>query len=235
MKRATQLFLFEERALGVPVVAKLWRTRGTPAASFLAVAESHWEIVVTRQRGETTVSLLGPSTAASVAPIPADVEFFGIQFRHGAFMPDLAARLLTDGAIHLPATTPETVWLGGTPWEIPTFENADAFVERLARSGLLAWDPIVEDALAGRVRTLSPRSVQRRVVRATGLTMSSIDQIERARAAADWLDRGASIAETVGLAGYADHAHLTRSLKRFIGQTPSQLFHATQQPGQASA
>jgi methylphosphotriester-DNA--protein-cysteine methyltransferase len=61
------------------------------------------------------------------------------------------------------------------------------------------------------------------VLRATGLTQDAIRQIERARRAADLLDRGESIAETVARAGYADQAHLTRSLKRFVGETPGQI------------
>jgi hypothetical protein len=231
MKRATQLFVFENRAPGVPLVEKIWRTQGEPAATFISVAESHWEIVVTRQRGVTTLTLRGPETVASTAPIPKDAEFFGIQFRRGAFMPDLAARLLVDGAITLPETGGRTVWLDGSAWEIPRFENADVFVRRLLRAGLLAWDPVVEAALEGSVDEISVRSVQRRVLRATGLPLTTIKQVERARMAAGLLDGGTSIAETVGRAGYADHAHLTRSMRRFIGQTPSQIVQQAQLEG----
>ena len=34
---------------------------------------------------------------------------------------------------------------------------------------------------------------------------------------------GAGIGETVHLAGYYDQAHLTRSLRRLIGQTPARI------------
>jgi AraC-like DNA-binding protein len=37
------------------------------------------------------------------------------------------------------------------------------------------------------------------------------------------LRQGVSILDTVEQAGYADQPHLTRSLKRLIGQTPAQL------------
>jgi AraC-like DNA-binding protein len=43
------------------------------------------------------------------------------------------------------------------------------------------------------------------------------------------LKQGISILSAVYEAGYYDQAHLTRSLKRFIGQTPAQIIRAQQQ------
>jgi AraC-like DNA-binding protein len=47
------------------------------------------------------------------------------------------------------------------------------------------------------------------------------------------LKQGISILDAVTLAGYADQPHLTRSLKRLVGQTPAQL-RPTNQPEQLS-
>jgi methylphosphotriester-DNA--protein-cysteine methyltransferase len=55
------------------------------------------------------------------------------------------------------------------------------------------------------------------------LTHSALQQIERARQAAALLEQGLSILDVVCEAGYFDQPHLTRSLKRFIGQTPAQI------------
>jgi hypothetical protein len=223
MKRATQLFLFEEKASGAPLVEKLWRTKSEPEQTFISVAESHWEIVVTRQHGQTYLTVRGPETTASTAPIPEDAEFFGIQLKRGTFMPGLPVRDLVDGSITLPAASERSFWLNGAVWEIPSFDNADVFVQRLVRDGLLVGDPVVEAAIDGEGGEVSVRTVQRRVLRATGLTLTAIRQIDRAKHAAALLDRGVSIAETVDLAGFADQSHLTRSLARFIGQTPRQI------------
>jgi AraC-like DNA-binding protein len=43
------------------------------------------------------------------------------------------------------------------------------------------------------------------------------------------LKQGVSILDTVYEAGYFDQAHLTRSLKHLIGQTPAQIIRAEQQ------
>jgi AraC-like DNA-binding protein len=65
--------------------------------------------------------------------------------------------------------------------------------------------------------------VERRVSRATGLTRGVIGQIQRAERAAGLLGRGVSPADVAGQAGYADQPHLTRSLARFMGRTPTQI------------
>ena len=50
-----------------------------------------------------------------------------------------------------------------------------------------------------------------------------IRQIQRVERAVDLLTRGVPALDVVRLAGFADQPHLARSLKRFVGQTPSQI------------
>ncbi|WP_244422604.1 hypothetical protein [Ktedonobacter racemifer] len=58
-------------------------------------------------------------------------------------------------------------------------------------------------------------------------------QIERARSATLLLQQGVSIPDTILEAGYYDQPHLTRSLTRFIGQTPAELLHHSRLPHSA--
>jgi AraC-like DNA-binding protein len=185
-------------------------------------------MVVTKSQGITILTVRGPETIAMPAPVPEDAEFFGIIFKLGTFMPDLPNSMLVDGELHLPETAGRSVWLNSTAWQLPDYENADTFVDRLVREGLLVLDPIVDRVLQGHATDLSPRSVQRRFLRATGLTHGALCQIERARHASALLAQGVSILDTVELAGYADQPHLTRSLKRLLGQTPAQLLRTSQ-------
>ena len=62
-----------------------------------------------------------------------------------------------------------------------------------------------------------------RFLRATGLTHKKIQQIERAHEAVSLLEGGSSIADAAFELGYFDQAHLTNSLKRFVGRTPAQI------------
>jgi AraC-like DNA-binding protein len=55
------------------------------------------------------------------------------------------------------------------------------------------------------------------------LTQSTIRQIERAKSAMDQLKRGVPILDVVHESGYYDQPHLTRSLKRWFGETPAEI------------
>lgn len=48
---------------------------------------SRWQIVVTTEHDVTLLTVRGPETRATVSPIPADAEFFGVVFSLGTFMP----------------------------------------------------------------------------------------------------------------------------------------------------
>jgi hypothetical protein len=113
--------------------------------------------------------------------------------------------------------------LGGSAWQLPDYENADTFVAWLVRAGLLVIDPAVAAPLRNELTDASLRTVQRRFLQASGVTQSAARQIERARYVTLLLKRGDSIAGASHEAGYFDQPHLTRSLKRFVGQTPAEL------------
>lgn len=216
-------FAFNYRASDSPFVHLVWRTHSMGEGSFISPASSHLELVITRQAHITHVTVRGPETKASPAPIPEDAEFMGITFRLGTFMPGVPAPAVLNKGLHLPLAAGQSFWLQGAAWPFPTFENVDTFVDRLVHHGALASDPVVAAVLDGQLTPLSARSVQRRFLRATGLTRTTIVQIERARRAAALLQQGVSILDTIEQAGYYDQPHLTRALRRYIGQTPAQL------------
>ena len=145
------------------------------------MAAVHWEMVVTRQRGVAWLTVRGPETRATTVPIPEDAEFFGIQFSLGAFMPTLLPGELVDRALTLPPATSTSFWFNGSAWELPGRDNADVFVDRLVRDGLLVHDQVASAALQGDVEGLSRRSVERRVSRVTGLPEGSSGRSDEPR------------------------------------------------------
>ena len=219
----------EDRPSDSPFVERIWRAHSEGARPFLSIAESRSEMVVTRHHGKLTLTVRGPETKATpLGDCPADSEWLGIRLKPGAFLLPLPARNLVDAAVTLPHATGQSFWLGGLVWQFPDSDNADTFVAWLVRKGLLLREPIVGEALHGRLKDLSLRSVQRRFLQATGVTQSTARQIERARSATLLLQQGVSILNTINEAGYYDQPHLTRSLKYFIGQTPAQIMHQSQ-------
>jgi hypothetical protein len=223
MKTAAQLFDFELRASPHPLVREAWRTTSVPDDRFISTATSEWGIVITRQEDRAWVTVRGPETSASISPVPAAAEFIGIRFARGAFMPSLPPSQLVDDALDLPAHDRRSFWLDGSAWPLPLFDDLDAFVDGLVGAELLVLDPVAAAALDDGQIGRGERTVQRRVARATGLSRRAITQIERAQSAARMLMTGASIGDVVSDLRYADQAHLTRSVRRFIGQTPSEI------------
>lgn len=217
-------FDFGYRESDSPLVEHIWTTTSArDSGSFISSAACHLEMVVTKQRGNIVVTVIGPETKAKSAPIPDDAEFFGITFKIGTYLPHLPTIQLVNTGINLPDATSRSFWFYGSSWELPTFENADHFLNRMVKQGMLVRDPVVEAVLADQAPDLSLRSVQRRFVHTTGLTHKSIQQIERAQQAMRLLEQGMPILDTTFETGYFDQAHLTNALKRFVGRTPSQI------------
>ncbi|KFZ78005.1 AraC family transcriptional regulator [Amycolatopsis sp. MJM2582] len=222
----------EQRPSDSPYVERIYRA-GQAAAGpsrMRSIANSNWELVVWRDRGETHVAVRGPETGPTVLDLgPGQGETLGIIFRHGAYLAPMPVSELVDTAVTSSHTTARSFVLQGEEWETPGYDNADVFVDRLVRAGLLIRDPLVTDVLRGEVPTLvTPRSVQRRVAAATGLTQGAIRQIERARQAVMLLGQGMAAIEVVQRVGYHDQPHLARSLTRFTGRTATQLKRASE-------
>lgn len=215
---------FADRPSSSPYVERVWRCHNTSGGVFYSMAEGNLELVVTRLEGLTLVTLRGPVTRATPVLCPANGRWFAIRFRMGTYFPGLpTAALMDHHDIHFPTTRDGKFWFEGRAWEIPSFGNAEVFVNRLARQGAIALEPTIPAAIEGDRPLLSRRSVQRRFLRITGMTHAQFRQIERARYAARLLRAGLPILDVVPGAGYFDQAHLTRSLKRLVGQTPATL------------
>jgi hypothetical protein len=214
---------FQERPSDSPFVERIWSTRSEHAGSFTSISTVFWSMVIAKHRGRITISLHGPETGATRKNFPPEAEWFGIAFKLGTFVPHILPGSLIDRLVVLPGTSGRSFSLCHSTWQVPNFENADTFVDRLVRAGILAHEPITNAVRQGHPQSLSLRAVQYRFIRSTGLSQRTIRQIERARYAAALLKRGVSILDTVYEAGYSDQPHLTRSLKHFIGRTPAEI------------
>lgn len=169
------------------------------------------------------MSAEGPITKARPTTHAEGVEWLVIQFEPGVFLPTLPVSTLVDTETVLPLVTRTSFWLHGSSWQLPDYSNTETFVQRLVREEVLVRDSIVEAALRNQPQELSPRTIRRHFLRATGLTPGAVQQIERAQRAAALLEQGVTLTDVVHLAGYADQPYMTRSLKHYIGYTPAQI------------
>jgi hypothetical protein len=222
--------IFEGRLSDSPYIEMIWRGRVEHDYSPVCPADVRWNLLFTKQNGRIQVSAEGATTQFVPKTQAEGNEFLVIKFKLGVFMPYLPAGNLLNRDAILPEAASKSFWLNGASWQYPDFDNVETFVDRLVRDEVLVHDSIVDAVLQDRPPAMSSRTVRRRFLRATGLTPTAIQQIERAQKAAALLEQGVPILDAVYEVGYADQPHLTRSLRRFMGQTPAQIARVYQ-PG----
>lgn len=108
--------------------------------------------------------------------------------------------------------------------EVPTFDSAEQFVDKLLQQGIFDNDPIVQSELRNLNNSATTlRSIQRRFSRSTGISRSHFQRINQAAHAETLLLQDDPIADVTYQAGYYDQSHLIRSLKALRGFTPSEI------------
>jgi AraC-like DNA-binding protein len=215
--------LFEGRTSDSPYIESVWRGQAGEGYAPVCPASHRWHLLFLKRDGHVTVSVEGPLTKAKSVTQPEGTEWFGVTFQLGVFLPAIPVGALLDAQAILPLAAKTAFALAGSSFQLPDYENVETFVNRLARENMLVVDPVVQTILAGQTSEMSPRTVRRRFIYATGLTRKAIEQIERATQAVALLEQGGSLLDVAYQAGYADQPHMTRSLKHFIGQTPAQI------------
>ncbi len=205
-------------------IERVWSCHSEAGGPFVSVASIHWELVVTRLAGQTIVTIRGPETRPREVYCPPNGEWFAIRFKAGTFMPALPVHKLIDGNdVNLAPAFRGRFRLDHSAWEIPDDDNAEVFVNRLVRRGLLRRDAAVAAALEADGQPVNTRTAQRHFLFATGMSHAAVKQIERARFATQLLRDGLSPSDVVHEAHYFDQAHLTRSLRKLIGLTPGSI------------
>jgi Helix-turn-helix domain len=181
-----------------------------------------WDIAVIRHRGGIVVLQTGLITKPVLLPFDPGDEYLAISFRPGVVMPVLpGARTVDQGIVR--ESRPRAFRVEADTFEIPTYDNAEALVDRLVRRGFLVFDDVVARVADGEPGWASERTIQRRFQWALGLTPKELGQIRRARRAVDLLRAGWAAADVAAELDYADQPHLIRSLRRFMGDTPGRL------------
>jgi hypothetical protein len=215
--------IFKERSSDSPFVESI--THGWTARDGYAIrpAEFCWHMVIVRHHGKQQLLVVGPWSTAGTATWVEGAEILWIKFKPGTFLLHLPPRKFRDSETILPGATSNSFYLNGSAWQFPDYENADTFLDNLARDDVLDRDPVVKAVLKGQPPNVSSRTVRHRFLRATGIPQITIQQMKRAQHAEALLRQGVSILDTVFEAGYYDQPHLTRSLKRYVGYTPAEI------------
>jgi hypothetical protein len=218
---------FSTRRSDSPWVDAVWTCTSDRVEEMTSVATARWGLVFWEREGRAHAGVTGPETAASLAPVPTEAAFVGINFPIGTVLRGLPGSSLVNGGVDLVDTTRRSFRLAGSRWPTPGPDDAEALVERLVRDGALLRDPVVGEVLRGGRPPLSERSLERRFRTTTGLTRGAVRQIERVLEAVDLLVAGKAPVEVAASLGYFDQPHLARALRRYVGRTSTQLREGT--------
>lgn len=206
-----------------PFVSAVWCAEVAEPESYPDPATEHWGIAFTACpdrsiRAELSGPLPGPRTLAGV---PGE-RHWGVELRPDIVVTGYDKAAMVGSLVPL-AVAGDRFALAGRLHRVPAFDRLTAFVHSLADRGALRVDADTRRMLGGDTGGWSERSRQRRIKAVTGLTRVRIDQVVRAREASRALRAGLAPGRVAAELGYADQAHLTRSLVALRAERPSAL------------
>ena len=211
------------RASDSPLVERVTRVVYETAEREWSMPDGCWDLVVLTKRERTLVLHTGLISKPVLLENEPGDSFLAISFKPGVFSPQAPGPQMLDRGVLRPLATARSFAMEQDTFEVPSYDNAEQLVARMAARGLLARDELVESVAAGEPRAATARSLQRHFLAALGMSPKQFSQIKRASAAVDLLRSGRSPVEVALEVGYADQPHLTRSLKAIMGHTPREL------------
>jgi len=209
-----EFFHLEDRASDHLFIERYGAAIPTVGIRF-SVAANSFEMVLTRLRGKSFLTLRGPETAAT--PWIALQEASGSASASNQesschdFSPGASAII----TMNTSASHRSSFWLNALPWRPRALTMPSPLVKRLAKSA----DPLSRSDRGRHIAAAPNRTIlafrTTPLSASTGVTYATFCQIERARYATILLREGVPILDVVSRLGYFDQAHLTRSLRRF--------------------
>jgi hypothetical protein len=206
----------------MPLAKKVVHTQYEDNFVHRTIPDGCWDFRFLKRQGTIYVFITGARTHPFEIPYQKNDEMLSIEFKPYAFLPGLPAIELLDSKTFL-LHEKSSFFLGEKRFGIPTFENAESLVKELTQKKAVANNPIVEAVVEGKPQEFGKRSIQRHFRQATGMTWKLYQQIKRVQHAIKLLKQGLAPLEVAFEMGYADQSHMTRSFKKIIGKTPSEL------------
>src|SRR5436853_4163146 len=95
---------FDVRPSDSPLVERVWRSHSEHAGSFTSISAVCWSMVVSKFNGRIALSIHGPETGANSKHFPPEIEWVGIDFKLGTFMPHIPPTSMVGRNRTLPQT-----------------------------------------------------------------------------------------------------------------------------------
>ncbi|KUM35272.1 hypothetical protein AR689_14585 [Arthrobacter sp. EpRS71] len=215
--------MYEQKPSSSPAINSVWRAFVEEPDIYTDPANEFWGLAFTRHSDATLrAELIGPSLQPRVLESIQGDNYWGVEFRSHVVIDGASKQSILGETVEL-AVDGDFFEFLGRQYSIPEYEGLEAFVGRLLDDGAIVSRDDVGRSLAGDIGGYSPRSWQRHIRWVTGLSRKQIEQLERARAAFFLLQSGYSASSAAAAAGYADQAHMSRSLRLLRSETPAQI------------
>src|SRR6185312_11883804 len=131
----------QTRQVDSPHLESISSIRFTAAGQTLMRPDGCWDIAILRRGESLQVLRTGLTTRSVTYQHDAGDEILVISFKPSSFMSLMPGERMRDEGVLLEKFGSRNFWIGTDVREIPTFENADVFVERLAREGIIESNP----------------------------------------------------------------------------------------------
>lgn len=210
--------IHKSRKSSHPLIETVWQTKNIADGTYLATPDRSWDLItLVHQDGSRQMMLTGQATKPMQVPYKAGTNSVVISFALSTYLPSHPSASLVDSFEILPTVDNTHFRLADHVFAFPSFDDAEVLVDDLLRQGVLKNDPVVD----GSQRAHSDRTVQRHYNETTGLSRKSLEQIERAQQAVILLQKGERPVDAAVDSGYSDQPHLTKSLKKIMGISPT--------------
>jgi hypothetical protein len=215
--------LTQTRPVESPLVESISSVRFSGSGEVPMRPDGCWDIAIINRGGQRTVLRTGLTTRTVSLDYADGDELLVISFKPHSFMPLMPGEVMRDEGVMLEGFGPGGFWIGTDVREIPTFENADVFVEHLVRDGIVGSNELVASVVEGHPMAATERTLQRHFLKTTGLTYKHFTLVQRAQKAVALLQMGRPAVDVALALGFSDQAHMINSLKAIMGQTPREI------------
>jgi len=215
--------IFSSRSSPLDAIDTVWTAHAQADGVYNATPDGSWDLIhIEKPTGEHLVFLTGQQTQPASVPYVTGEISVVISFAAHFFLQ--SGPLPPDGpVIEFLSVGAGRFSLAHIDLPLPTYDNAEIIAHELLSARILRADPIVTGALGPTPFATSERSLQRHFRETTGLSQRDFEQIRRAQNAVRLLQAGGKPADVAIEAGYADQAHMTKSVKRIMGRLPTKV------------
>ncbi len=216
--------IHQSRSSDNPYIDRVWRSQNISDGVYLATPDGSWDLIVLIQSdGSRNMMLTGQATEAAEVPYTAGTSSVVISFAAGAYLPDYPGSKMLNLFEVLPSLDNDHFMIAGHTFQFPEYDTAEVLVTEMITAEILKMDTVVAAILGGDTKALSDRAKQRHFLQTTGLTRKSLEQIRRAQEAVALLQAGQKPIDVAADAGFADQSHLSKSLKKIMRASPSNV------------